>query len=225
MASDKRVFPIISSRAWWDLRRAFSRSLPGEVNARYLATVLDMSERAAANVLPNLRRVGLVDDAGAPTERAVLWRDDAHYPEVCSAIVGDVYPKQLTDALPPPDPDRERVTSWFARETRTGEAASSQMGRLYILLTQRDVRMGEERLADLPVGGKSGGGAPRKPAPPGRSREDQAAVAAEKRAPEVPKGLAPDVHIDIQVHIDASASPEQIEQIFKSMAKHLYGRE
>lgn len=35
----------------------------------------------------------------------------------------------------------------------------------------------------------------------------------------------PALHVDIQVHIDASASAEQIEQIFASMAKHLYGRE
>ncbi len=34
----------------------------------------------------------------------------------------------------------------------------------------------------------------------------------------------PALHLDIQVHIDASASPDQIEQIFASMARHLYGR-
>ena len=35
----------------------------------------------------------------------------------------------------------------------------------------------------------------------------------------------PPVHIDIQIHIDSTASPEQIDQIFASMARHLYGRE
>lgn len=34
----------------------------------------------------------------------------------------------------------------------------------------------------------------------------------------------PSLHIDVQVHIDATASAEQIDQIFASMAKHLYGR-
>lgn len=33
----------------------------------------------------------------------------------------------------------------------------------------------------------------------------------------------PALHIDIQVHIDATASAEQIDFIFASMAKHLYG--
>jgi hypothetical protein len=35
----------------------------------------------------------------------------------------------------------------------------------------------------------------------------------------------PSVHIDVQIHIDSSASAEQIDQIFSSMARHLYGRE
>ena len=35
----------------------------------------------------------------------------------------------------------------------------------------------------------------------------------------------PALHLDIQIHIDASASPDQIDQIFASMARYLYGRE
>ena len=34
---------------------------------------------------------------------------------------------------------------------------------------------------------------------------------------------APSVHIDIQVHISPEATPEQIDKVFESMAKHLYG--
>ena len=35
---------------------------------------------------------------------------------------------------------------------------------------------------------------------------------------------APSLHIDIQVHISPEASADQIEQVFASMAKHLYGK-
>ena len=35
----------------------------------------------------------------------------------------------------------------------------------------------------------------------------------------------PALHIDIQVHIDPTSNAEQIDQIFASMAKHLYGNE
>jgi hypothetical protein len=35
-------------------------------------------------------------------------------------------------------------------------------------------------------------------------------------------GAGPNVHLDIQIHIPADASAEQIYQIFESMARHLY---
>jgi hypothetical protein len=39
-----------------------------------------------------------------------------------------------------------------------------------------------------------------------------------------PKGLPnASLHIDIQIHISPESSPQQIDQIFESMAKHLYG--
>ncbi len=34
----------------------------------------------------------------------------------------------------------------------------------------------------------------------------------------------PSVHIDIQIHIDSSATPEQIDRIFANMAQHLYAQ-
>jgi hypothetical protein len=46
-----------------------------------------------------------------------------------------------------------------------------------------------------------------------------------KRQPDEPPAPAmPAVHIDIQIHIDSTASAEQIDQIFASMARHIYGR-
>jgi hypothetical protein len=36
-------------------------------------------------------------------------------------------------------------------------------------------------------------------------------------------GGGPSVHIDIQIHIAPEASVDQIDQIFRSMSKHLYG--
>lgn len=43
--------------------------------------------------------------------------------------------------------------------------------------------------------------------------------------PKLDASSEPTVHIDVQIHIDSSASSEQIDQIFSSMARHLYGRE
>ena len=38
------------------------------------------------------------------------------------------------------------------------------------------------------------------------------------------KAKEPSVHIDVQIHIDSNATAEQVDQVFASMAKHLYGR-
>jgi hypothetical protein len=50
------------------------------------------------------------------------------------------------------------------------------------------------------------------------------AAASASRMPTVPEDVGPEVHIDIQIHISPESTAEQIEKIFESMAKHLYGR-
>ncbi|HQT96040.1 MAG TPA: hypothetical protein PK435_15525 [Thermoanaerobaculaceae bacterium] len=42
--------------------------------------------------------------------------------------------------------------------------------------------------------------------------------------PALPHSTLPGVHIDVQIHVAADARPEQIDQIFASLAKHLYQR-
>lgn len=45
------------------------------------------------------------------------------------------------------------------------------------------------------------------------------------QTPQVPSSSSgPEVHIDIQIHISPESSAQQIDKIFESMAKHLYGR-
>ena len=40
---------------------------------------------------------------------------------------------------------------------------------------------------------------------------------------QAPCSNKPNLHIDLQIHISPDSTPEQIECIFSSMAKHLYG--
>lgn len=50
---------------------------------------------------------------------------------------------------------------------------------------------------------------------------------AAAQAPQIPQAhssVAPEVHIDIQIHISPESTAAQIDKIFESMAKHLYGR-
>jgi hypothetical protein len=53
---------------------------------------------------------------------------------------------------------------------------------------------------------------------------DDPVLAPPRTAPQGTTSLQPSLHIDIQIHISSEASAEQIDQIFASMSKHLYGR-
>jgi len=60
---------------------------------------------------------------------------------------------------------------------------------------------------------------------PASERSQRAEMPPTPATPVTTGRQSPDVHIDIQIHIPATASGEQIDQIFASMAKHLYGRD
>jgi hypothetical protein len=225
--AETKSYPRIPTKNWWDLRRRFRQSPPRQVDVSYLQTVLRLSEGAAKNLLPSLRVVGLIDDSGQPTQRAMEWRDDDRYANVCEEIREQTYPRSLLDALPPPNPDRDQVERWFARETGTGEAAAKKMAAFYLLLCEADTSAAE-RAPERPTR-EQAQQRPRRRSAETPPRQRGAAVTTETPLAPTPSSISrpdfPAVHIDINVHIDADASPQQIDQLFESMARHLYGRE
>jgi hypothetical protein len=219
MAEQKTSFPMLPIAHWWALRKKFKQSIPGVVTDNYLATVLEMEVNSArANVLPFLKTLGIIDDDGKTLERAKLWRDDAHYPEVCKAMVSEVYPAELLEAVPKPGQDRVPAERWFAHETGAGEAAVKRMAALYSVLAEADASKEPEQ---------ERGARTKKPAPePRKAKEVKKTATARGLAdttsqqPQHPPGI----NINLQIHISADATPDQIDQIFASMAKHIYRR-
>ena len=225
MAESKTTFPMLPVGHWWALRKKFKQSIPGVVTDNYLATVLAMSvESVRANVLPFLKPLGIIDDESRTTEQAKLWRDDGHYPEVCKAIVAKVYPKELIDAVPNPRDSRDVAKRWFANHTGSGDSACSRMAALYTVLIEAD--------PTLQPDGKSSKQKEKaqKKNPTKKITEVKAVQPAPKiEVPQVDTSVPPlmprhglDVSINLQIHISADASPDQIEQIFAAMAKHIY---
>ena len=225
-------FPSISVKAWWELRRRFQKSVPSQVTVTYLQTVLQVQEKVAKNLLPNIRAVGLIDADGKPTELAMEWRTDAGYTAATRKMLATVYPEELKDAVPIDDPDSSRAQTWFMKERRVGEGAATQMARLYALLCRGDVTAAEASLestkSEKPRRTK------RSPAPVAKAPEavvtsrakspDEGHAKSESHAPTPSQRRDPSLHIDVQVHIPSTATPEQIDAIFASMARHLYGR-
>ncbi|HEV2122052.1 MAG TPA: DUF5343 domain-containing protein, partial [Chloroflexota bacterium] len=122
---DKRAnYPYVPSKAWWDLRKRFIQSIPGNVTTDYLQSVLSVEKSAATSILGALKTLGAVDESGKPTQLAYDWRSDEHYADACREMVERVYPPELLDAFPDTDVDREPVERWFMRNTGTGQNAA-----------------------------------------------------------------------------------------------------
>ena len=216
-------FPAIPERQWWAIRLRFQQSLPTKVTPAYVATALDMKENSAkANVIQPLVICGLLADDGTPTELAIRWREDNEYSAVCKEISSNIYPDELRDAVPGPDVDREATERWFRNRTGFGNAAAKRLALVYNLIE------GGTLPVDAPLDRSRS-----KVAPPDRKRKESSARTAIKkesvdghvddaRTNGQRPSFEPAINLNIQVHIAPDMSPEQIDQIFESMARHLY---
>jgi len=216
----RSTFPVIPTKHWWALREKFKQSIPGVVTDNYLATVLHMGVPSARNnILPSLKQMGLIDENGEPKERARRWRDDKQYSKICDEIKKEIYPQDLLDAVSNPSEERGEAKSWFATQTGAGSNAVSKMVACYTLLCEADLSKVKETKGRSTMAVQK----KQKPKPPmPEDGENQHT----RRAPEMPSDNShhPQVCVNLQIHISADASTEQIDQIFASMAKHIYQR-
>lgn len=212
----KKGYPVIPVRSWWMLRDKFKRTIPGQVTTTYLASVLGMTKTSATNnVMPSLRTMGLVDAAGKPTDLAIKWRDDIQYTKACETIINKVFPQELRDLAPDATVDRVGIEQWFQNTAGVGINAAAKMATLFLLLRKADAKKAA-------------------PAPGNRTRETTTERKATKTKRTKRKdadkkehdgnggaGFSPSLRLNIQIHISPEATPEQIDQIFESMARHL----
>ena len=224
MGATRTSYPKMPVSAWWTLRTKFRQTVPTHVTPSYLATVLEMRESSAkTNVLPALKDLGLVAADGKPTPLAHRWRDDEAYSGVCKELVEAVYPSELRDAIPTPSDDGEshkQAAEWFMRTTGVGQAAARKMAAMYRLLAQARLPVAEEvasrtRKRRVSSGSKPASPVNDKPAPVPDGTPHKASTRIEM----------PELRISLEVRIDSSTTPEQIDHIFASMAKHLYDRD
>jgi len=220
--------PYIPKHAWSELRRKFVQSVPGRVTPDYLQASLRISERTAQAIIAPLKAVGLIDGDGRPTELANDWRSEDHHAEACRCMLERAYPEDLREIFPGPEVDRGALIGWFMRNARLGEKMAEKNAIFYMLLARPELVDGSQATAvrvEKPGGRpRRSGGRPSKPAEP----SGQAPMAGPPRDAPGTHGHRgdnrPDVHIDINIHISADAGPEQIDKVFESMARHLYGR-
>jgi hypothetical protein len=222
MATHK-TFPNIPINAWTNIRAQFKKSIPGTMSNNYLASILGISEGSArTNIVPTLKQIGLVDDDGKTNqELAKKFRDDTAYEKFCDDLIKKIYPQELRDAFPDKDSDRNKILSWFMNHTGVGEAGAKRMVVFYLTLLEAD-----------PNSVKTSNTTAQKERKPKATKVEAKAKKIkleEKREVEEKHSIAPprhhhapDVNINIQIHISSDASPDQIKSIFENMAKYIY---
>lgn len=224
MADDKKnTYPKIAQANWFGLREKLKQRVPGEISPSYVASAMGMAVGSArANVVSPLKVLGIIGEDSKPTDLAYDWRDDSKYPEVCEKILKSNYPQELQDLFHTPDADLSEVTSWFMRDAKVGEPAAKMFASTYIMLLQKKPEDAKAFAKSKAPKSKSTKKAPTVKKKSSESKQKQAEpVVSNQTESERTSGFSPRLHIDVQVHISPESSPEQIDKIFESMAKHL----
>jgi len=221
MAQEKKAsYPMLPVAHWWQLREKFKQSIPGIVTDAYLAAALNTQPGSArVNILPYLKTIGLIDEEGKTQELARAWRDDAEYPEVCKKIKEMLYPDDLISAVADPSADREAVERWFSHNTGVGKSAAGRMTSFYILLSERDVSKRPEKKASKKQVSRTRKG---EPSVVDKREPDTNLNEGSSHQSAATQPNLPSVNINLEIHISADATPDQIDKIFESMAKHIY---
>lgn len=226
----KKSFPKIPRANWFSLRERFRQRPPSEITVSYLASALSINEPSAANLLAPLKALGLVGSNNKLTDLAFEWRDDATYPAACEKMLEATYPAELRDLYHDSSASLRDVANWISNYLRIGESASTTMASLYLLLLEADPTKKESTpkakpsslgtkvtRAVKPV--KTATKAAAKPAVAVAGNQGQDDAGEEEKSNG--RGFSPKLHVDIQIHISPDSTPEQIDKIFESMAKHL----
>lgn len=183
-----------------------SAGTPTKVTQAYLKSV-GFKSGNDSYLIPILKTLNFVDQSGAPTDRWKDFRNKSRAREVLGAAIRDAYSDLFQTYPDAHRKETEVLRNFFS--THYSKLSESTLGLVVrtfkVLADSASFDAAEE--ASAGVGGATND----------VDRGSRAAANAHRAD-------SPDVHIDVQIHIPATATSEQIDQIFASMAKHLYGR-
>mgnify|MGYP001366557843 CR=1 FL=1 len=225
MAKGEVSFPKIANSNWWKLRDLFKKKVPAILTPTYLASALSMEEKSAyANLYAPFKKIGIIDDGGKPT--------DQKYPNVCKTLIEKYYPQEVRDLYHSPDDDLTRISNWFMNSTRCGEPAANMYAKFYLLLLKADINEANnmtEKKDNKANGNTQKTSTSKKQKSQTKSEEHTNILKmnSNEKSNEPDRFSAktlrhaPELHINIQLHISPETSADQIDKIFESMSKHL----
>jgi hypothetical protein len=211
--AETQSYPQIPTTVWWGTRLLLRKSPNATFDDAFLAINLSVQPAAARQYIAELKKVGLLNDDSKATPLAMKWRNDETYREAANEVVKTSYPQSLLDVAPPGEADRSKVMTWFMHNG-LGEGTARNKAATYILMANDPAQDGSEPRAPAARAAPSEKKLIKKP------EREQAKGPLEK-----PKRTSAEVmplNVNVQIHISADASGEQIEKIFSSMRKYLY---
>ncbi len=218
--ADKVSFPQIPSTVWWGVRALLQRSPSATISERTLGVELQVQEAAARQYIAELKRAGILNDENKATPLAGRWRHDDTYADAVSEILSNAYPEDLIQVAPPELGDRQKVISWFTREG-LGVGTAGNKAATYLLIGSATPNESPARGAAASQKNGSREKRPTKQAASTAPVKSQAQKPVEKPARNAQFEPMP-LNVNVQIHISAEASSDQIESIFSAMRRYLY---
>jgi hypothetical protein len=220
VADAKNRFPQIPATVWWGVRAILNRTPTAVFDERFMAIQLNVQEVAARQYIAELTSVGILNEDKKATPLALDWRLDSHYHDAVEKLLKTVYPKALLDIAPHEEGDRQKATSFFMREG-LGQGAAGNKAATYFMI-------GSPTPNESPVKGQE------KSTPAGKAATVQQKSKSTYRQTTAtpPRGAngkdsgsdGIPLNVNVQIHISADATSDQIEAIFSAMRRYLYDK-
>jgi len=190
------------------LQKVRSTGIPPKLSAAHLKT-LGFTSSNDASMIGVLKFIGLVDGSGIPTPLWSEYRGQSH-----RTVLGTAIKRGYADLFAVyPDANSRSVadlTHVFSTSSSGGEQVIKQTVQTFRSLVEEGEFGGSGTHSETAL-------------PAGTLHTPAAASMAPGLPARATVNAGPAVHIDIQIHISPESTADQIDKIFESMAKHLYG--
>lgn len=175
--------------------------VPGKATMQWLKSI-GFTSSNDSSLIGVLKFVGLTDQSGVPTTAWTAYRGGTHK-SVLGECVRRGYGELFSTYADAERRDNTDLDHFFSTSSTGGKQVIAKTIATFKALAEEASFEG----AAIPNDSRSGN-----PAHPQQSDGRN-----------MGNRFLPSVHIDVQVHISPDATADQIDQVFASMAKHLYG--
>ena len=175
--------------------------IPDKVSRKWLES-LGYKSGNDVYIIRILKAIGFLDTSNVPTDKWRRYKD----PTLASAVLAEGIRAGYSDLFETYEDafrkDREALYAYFSSKTGKAKRTVDLMVNTFVNLCQ---------LADFEAVPTELAVAPKKPELPSIT-------------PKI-KGVIPEIHINIQLHLPATDDPSIYENLFKSLKKHLLSAE